>query len=113
MLQLDHGRHPVVLLGVVVGQVMAFEMRDGRVLAQGKKVWLLTQFYTVDFSQSRIGVKKCVFKVCVSCFWRYPGTSAPSAAHLTVALYLCSSGSNARGESRALNGRAVLTQKAL
>ena len=36
------------------------------------KVWSLTQFYTVDFSQSRIGVSKCVFykrtiKVCVSC----------------------------------------------
>ena len=32
----------------------------------------LTQFYSVDFSLSRIGVKKCVFnkrtiKVCVSC----------------------------------------------
>ena len=36
------------------------------------QVWSLTQFYSVDFSQSRIGVKKCVFykctiKVCVSC----------------------------------------------
>ena len=34
----------------------------------------LTQFYSVDFSQSRIDVKKCVFnkrtiKVCVSCCW--------------------------------------------
>ena len=32
----------------------------------------LTQFYSVDFSQSRIGVNKCVFykrtiKVCISC----------------------------------------------
>ena len=25
------------------------------------QVWSLTQFYSVDFSQSRIGVKKCVF----------------------------------------------------
>ena len=37
------------------------------------QVWSLTQFYSVDFSKSRIGVKKCVFikrtiKVCVSCF---------------------------------------------
>ena len=37
------------------------------------QVWLLTQLYYVDFSQSRIGVKKYVFnkitiKVCVSCF---------------------------------------------
>ena len=36
------------------------------------QVWSLTQFYSVDFSQSRIGVKKCIFykrtiKVCVSC----------------------------------------------
>ena len=36
------------------------------------QVWSLTQFYSVDFSKSRIGVKKCVFnkrtiKVCVSC----------------------------------------------
>ena len=36
------------------------------------QVWSLTQFYSVSFSQSRIGVKKCVFnkrtlKVCVSC----------------------------------------------
>ena len=36
------------------------------------QVWSLTQFYSVDFSQSRTGVNKCVFdkrtiKVCVSC----------------------------------------------
>ena len=36
------------------------------------QVGSLTQFYSVDFSKSRIGVKKCVFKkrtikVCVSC----------------------------------------------
>ena len=36
------------------------------------QVWSLSQFYSVDFSKSRIGVKKCVFnkrtiKVCVSC----------------------------------------------
>ena len=56
--------------------------------------------------------KKCVFnkrtiKVCDNCCWRCPGISAPSAAHLTVSLYLCSSGSNARGESRAREGRCV------
>ena len=27
----------------------------------GTQVWSLTQFYSVDFSKSRIGVKKCVF----------------------------------------------------
>ena len=37
-----------------------------------QQVWSLTQFYSVDFSQTRIGVKKCIFnkrtiKVCVSC----------------------------------------------
>ena len=36
------------------------------------QVWSLTQFYSVDFSKSRIDVKKCVFKkrtikACVSC----------------------------------------------
>ena len=37
------------------------------------QVWSLTQLYSVDFSKSRIGVKKCVLnertiKVCVSCY---------------------------------------------
>ena len=37
-----------------------------------QQVWSLTQFYSVDFSQLRIGINKCVFykrtiKVCVSC----------------------------------------------
>ena len=37
------------------------------------QVWSLPQFYPVDFSQSRIGAKKCVFnkrtmKVCASCY---------------------------------------------
>ena len=37
-----------------------------------RQVWSLTQLYSVDFSKSRIGVKKCVFnkrtiKVCFSC----------------------------------------------
>ena len=37
-----------------------------------EQVWPLTQFYSVDFSRSRIGVKNCVcnkrtIKVCVSC----------------------------------------------
>ena len=36
------------------------------------QVWSLTQFYSVDLSNSRINVKKCVFnkhtiKVCISC----------------------------------------------
>ena len=76
------------------------------------QVWSLTQFYSVDFSQSANGVKKCVFnkrtiKVCVSFCWQCPGTSAPSTPFLTVSLYLCSCGSNAWGKSRALEGRRV------
>ena len=44
----------------------------GHVLLCRREVWSLTQLYSVDFSQSRIGLKKCVFnkrtfKVCVSC----------------------------------------------
>ena len=46
-------------------------------------------------------------KVCVSCSGQCPMTPAPSAAHLTVFWYLCSSGSNARGESEALEGYCV------
>ena len=34
-----------------------FELVQG-----GCQVWSLTQFYSVDSSKSRIGVKKCVFK---------------------------------------------------
>ena len=42
-----------------------------RLTAAGQ-VWSLSQFYSVDFSKSRMGVNKCVFnkrtiKVCVSC----------------------------------------------
>ena len=42
------------------------------VLSVDVQVWSPTQFYSVDFSKSRIGVNKCVFnkrtiKVCGSC----------------------------------------------
>ena len=45
---------------------------SGQPQAGNFQVWSLTQFYSVDFSQSRIGVNKCVFykrtvKVSVSC----------------------------------------------
>ena len=83
---------------------------NASVLCGVDQVRSLTQLYSVDFSKSKIDVKKCVLnkctiKVCVSCWWRCPGTFTPSAAHLTLSLYLCRSGSNARGESRALEGR--------
>ena len=55
---------------------------------------------------------KCVLyrrtiQVCANCSWQCPGTSAPSAAHLMVFLYLCSLRSNARGEARAFEGHCV------
>ena len=55
---------------------------------------------------------KCVFykrtiKVCVNCSWQCPGTSAPSATHLTVSLLPCSVESNVRGKLRALEWRPV------
>ena len=53
------------------------------------KVWSLAQFYSVDFLQLRIGVKKCVFNKRIIHLCAYHG------------LVLCSSGSNAQGESRA------------
>ena len=44
----------------------------GSVFQGSEQVWPLTQLYSIDFSQSRIGVNKCVFykrtiKVCISC----------------------------------------------
>ena len=53
------------------------------------QVWSLTQFYSVDFSKSRISGKKCVFykgtiQVCVSCWWLCPCISVvPEATHET------------------------------
>ena len=62
----------------------------------GSQVWSLTQFYSVHLSQSRIGVKKCVFyrHTIKCCFRECPGTSRPSLANLTASLFLCSYGSN-------------------
>ena len=60
------------------------------------QVWSLTQFYSVDFSLSRIGVKKCV-----------NNNQGLRQLLLTASLYLCSSGNNARGVLRALGGRCV------
>ena len=45
---------------------------EGEIRKMVSQVWSLTQFYSVDFSNSTIDVKKCVFnkrtiKVCVSC----------------------------------------------
>ena len=52
-------------VGLSVGSSVGFSVGSSQ-------VWSLTQFYSVDFSKSRIGVNKCVFnkctiKVCVSC----------------------------------------------
>ena len=88
-------------------------LNDGNIRNQ---VWSLTQFYSVDISQSRIGVKKCVFnkrtiKICVSSCWRCLRTSTPSPALPTVTLHLYSSGSNPWGEVRALEGCSVSSKK--
>ena len=63
--QIVVGVHGQVGLGV-------FDLVDVEGALGGRQVWSLTQFYSVYFSKSRIGVKKCVFnkrsiKVCVSC----------------------------------------------
>ena len=59
-------------------------------------------------------VKKCVFnkrtiKVYISCCWQRPWTTALTqhTCRCPLSMYLCSSGSNARGESRALEGCCV------
>ena len=61
--------------------------------------------------KDRLGNKACFYKrkikVWVSCFWRCHGTSAPCMTHQTVSLYLWSFGSNARGESKALERHSV------
>ena len=74
-----------------------------------------SQLYCVDFLQSRISaLKKSEFStntqqsrfasaVLTWCPW----TSAPSAICLTASLFVCTSRSEARGESRALDGRPV------
>ena len=76
------GRHQVVLEGGDVGDALVLKglQADVESLLLGQQgldtaqvqVWSLTQFYSLDFSKSRIGVNKCVFykrtiKVCVSC----------------------------------------------
>ena len=50
----------------------AFQYPAQRPAGTPFQVWSLTQFYSVDFSKSRIDEKKCVYKkrtikVCVSC----------------------------------------------
>ena len=51
--------------------------------------------------------KRHTIKICFSCSECCPGTSMPSAAHLTLSLPLCSSGNNAQGEFRVLEGHRV------
>ena len=90
---------------------------DGQCSQEGRqKVWSLTQSYSVSvgFSKSPICEEKCAFnkhtiKVCVSCSWPCSGTFAPSAPHLTVSLYLCSSETMSR--LRALEGRRVSSKR--
>ena len=81
-------------------------------------VWSLIHFFSVEFSQPRIGTSMCVFnkrtiKVGVKCTWRCAETTAPSEKHQTASLFLCSSRSNAQGTSRALEGSKMDTRKLL
>ena len=63
--------------------------------------------------KNKFVIYKCTIKVCVNGSWRCPGASAPGAEHLTVSLYLCSSGSTAWGESRAPEELPVSPKKPL
>ena len=53
-------------LEAVVAPVNGFLAAEGPPVAGRLEVqlWSLTQFYSIDFSQSRIGVKKCDFYKC-------------------------------------------------
>ena len=65
-----------------------------------KQVGSLTQFYSVDFSQSRVGVNRIVFPAnaqsrFASDFFTVSWVvRVPNAIHLTESLYLCSSRRN-------------------
>ena len=67
------------------------------VLADPIQIWSLTQFYSDDYSQSRISFKKYFFNKhksrLVSWFRWCPRTNALSVAHLKLSLFLCSFGS--------------------
>ena len=62
-------------------------------------------------NQYNCNSNKNTIKVCVSCSQWCLGTSAPSAPHLMVSLYLCSSGSIASGEVSVLERRCVSSKK--
>ena len=101
---------------VLVSHLGKADLQLRQFLPEG--VWSLTQFYSVAFSQSRICVKKRVInKRALSRFASnvlggvLGGTSAPNATFLTSSLFLCSSGSNAWGKSKALQGRRVSSQR--
>ena len=71
----------------------------------------LTHYPNFQRNENKFVFNKRTIKACVSCCWQCPGTSLPRAAHLTVSLYLCSSGSKARGKSSAREGRRVSSKK--
>ena len=67
----DHGQpEEHVVAQPVVDELVGVLARKDHAHLVVVKVWSLTQFYSVDFSPSRISVKKCVFnkhtiKICV------------------------------------------------
>ena len=68
---------------------------------------LFCWLFTINDRCKKYVVNKRTMKVNVSWFWWCPKTLAPSAAHLTVSSFLCTSGSNARVKLRALEGCCV------
>ena len=46
---------------------------------------------------------KRTIKVCISWFWWCPGTSAPSASHMTLSSFFCSSRSNTQGNQGSID----------
>ena len=63
----------IVRFGFPVCEDVTLLVSNAMVMAETEyQVWSLIQFYSVDFSQSRISViecffNKCTIKVCVSC----------------------------------------------
>ena len=71
------------------------------------QVWVFCWLFKIKDRWNKCVLNKRTIKVCISCIWQFDGTSAPSASHLMVSLYLSSSGSYALVKLSALEGRRV------
>ena len=78
-----------------------------------QQVRSLTRFQSqLAFYKQRSAVKICAcfkhtIKICISCFRRCPGTSAPNETHLPVSIYPWSLRSNRGGKVGALEDHPV------